>query len=63
MTTATTNRPETLELIAIDGQDLLANDKGYAWRVRNGGWRRACEGETSRDGLWVVGGGQWREGC
>lgn len=59
----TTEPTEEATVTHFDGAAMLANTPGYAWRVINGGWRRACEGETSRDGLWVVGGGQWRYGC
>jgi hypothetical protein len=69
----TTNIPGATVADAIewDGSDILANTRDQAWRGLNADgkdgmtirWRRACEGETSRDGLWVVGGGQWREGC
>jgi hypothetical protein len=59
------------DAIEWDGSDILANTKNQAWRGIDADgkegltiqWRRAGEGETSRDGLWVVGGGQWRFGC
>lgn len=59
------------DAIEWDGDDILANTKDGAWRglEANGkdgmaiAWRRAGEGETSRDGLWIVGGSQWQFGC
>lgn len=67
----------TADVVAWDDDDALANTLtgtvAGAWRGLDANqndkhpqcirWRRAREGETSRDGLWVVGGSQWRYGC